>query len=188
MLTVKLLRAISIFMFFLSITSHTSADNKLNGGVHWRRPDNTAHPILLYYHNHATSNNDIYWLVNHSAEHYRNNNTNLKPSFASNSTYPHIDIIEGTYTGSSDNFIGQARTTYNASTMHISFVEIRLNRRYGWSFAQWDHVICQEWGHALGLGHRYTDTSCMNDTPSKLGNMRHAEWHDYDLLRTLHNH
>ncbi len=46
-------------------------------------------------------------------------------------------------------------------------------------------VLCQEFGHVLGLDHQLTD-SCMNDDPTSLGSWVSPNAHDYEQLEQLY--
>lgn len=79
---------------------------------------------------------------------------------------------------------------------HITKGEVKLNTRllnnYGADAA--DHVLCQELGHVLGLGHNRDglsggtpDDSCMNDQPSAgLGAYTSPNSHDTDQLNAIY--
>jgi len=70
---------------------------------------------------------------------------------------------------------------------HISKGRVVLNTLYYWSLdtEEWDHVLCQEIGHVLGLDHRDAPGTCMNDhvldapTPGT---------HDLQTLNDLYAH
>jgi len=83
---------------------------------------------------------------------------------------------------------------------HIQQGAVRLNDNYVGLGAQYGtaeyrrHVICQEYGHILGLGHQSTDggslNTCMdyyyNQAGDTLSTTPNA--HDYDELRTIYAH
>ena len=52
-------------------------------------------------------------------------------------------------------------TPENNSTNHISSVYIDYNDRYALSASEHRQVACQEQGHAMGMGHNSSLSSCM---------------------------
>ncbi len=77
---------------------------------------------------------------------------------------------------------------------HITKGEVKLNTRLLNSYptAAADHVLCQEIGHVLGLGHnRVNDSSpdnatCMNDSLATLGQYTTPNGHDQDELNDIY--
>ncbi len=100
--------------------------------------------------------------------------------------------------GSSVQWLGLARIFIDGDG-HITKGEVKLNTTYleiyeasypGIS----DHVLCQELGHVLGLGHNRDgltggtpDDSCMNDQ-FHLGEYPAPNSHDTDQLNLIYNH
>jgi hypothetical protein len=79
------------------------------------------------------------------------------------------------------------------SNGHISQGTSKMNDSYSSSFASQDerrHVMCQELGHTLGLGHTSEDGSsqgtCMDYSQSP--NSTAPNQHDYDQLASQYNH
>ena len=77
---------------------------------------------------------------------------------------------------------------------HITKAEVKLNTRLlsNYSLAAADHVLCQELGHVLGLGHNPTgaaggtpDDSCMNG--ADLGAYPSPNGHDEDQLNLIYD-
>ncbi len=77
------------------------------------------------------------------------------------------------------------------SRRRIVDATVRLNEWYwanGWvqGLAARQHVLCQEFGHVLGLDHR-PGRSCMNDDLSVLGDWVRPSFHDYDQLDQIYS-
>ena len=73
---------------------------------------------------------------------------------------------------------------------HITKGEVKLNTRLLASKGEdaADHVLCQELGHVLGLGHnRDSLTTCMNDTAT-LGSATSPNTHDTQQLTSIYGH
>ncbi|MFN2556391.1 MAG: hypothetical protein ABR592_05870 [Nitriliruptorales bacterium] len=68
---------------------------------------------------------------------------------------------------------------------------VRLNEWY-WAtgrvqgLAARRHVLCQEFGHVLGLDHQLAQ-SCMNDHPTALGDWVTPSLHDYEQLEYIYS-
>ncbi len=78
---------------------------------------------------------------------------------------------------------------------HITKGEVKLNTKYleyyeanGYPGIA-DHVLCQEIGHVLGLGHNRTqDDTCMNDQEFVGADLTSPNFHDTDQLNLIYNH
>lgn len=76
------------------------------------------------------------------------------------------------------------------SRQRIVDARVRLNDWY-WAtgrvqgLAARQHVLCQEFGHVLGLDH-WLGQSCMNDDPGALGDWVRPARHDYDQLEQIY--
>ena len=79
---------------------------------------------------------------------------------------------------------------------HIQEGKVELNVRYlnSLTAAEWDHVLCQEIGHTLGLDHNRDgatggnpDNTCMNDQ-GHLGEYTAPNIHDLEQLLAIYNH
>ena len=69
-------------------------------------------------------------------------------------------------------------------------IELSDNRAPGgsWSFTKRRHVVCHELGHALGVGHRYTENgTCMDDNWAADAS-RFPDAHDIAAVDKLHAH
>ena len=84
-------------------------------------------------------------------------------------------------------WLGQARIFIDGD--HITKAEVKLNTRllnsYGAAAA--DHVLCQEIGHVLGLGHNRDGDTCMNDW-AVLGSQTSPNIHDTAQLNLIYGH
>ncbi len=91
----------------------------------------------------------------------------------------------------SNGWLGLA--SINISGSHITQGSSKMNDSYlssGYTNTQRRHVMCQEIGHTLGLGHTSEDGSDQNtcmDYSNDLGNPSPNQ-HDYDMLLSLYKH
>ena len=73
---------------------------------------------------------------------------------------------------------------------HITKGKVELNTIYSLTPIQWDHVLCQELGHVLGLDHNRIDVdTCMNDIASLGANDADSpNDHDKTELNAIYAH
>lgn len=95
------------------------------------------------------------------------------------------------------NVLGMAKLYYNTNNQdkygryYISYVKIQINEYYfnrGYSYNQWQQVLCHEIGHGLPLDHQSEDgsdqNSCM-DYSKSLDN-KYPDYEDLDILDRLY--
>jgi len=70
---------------------------------------------------------------------------------------------------------------------HITAGRVTLNNLYRNSLTlnEWDHVLCQEIGHVLGLDHSHDTNSCMND---QILSAPQPNTHDNQQLNIIYAH
>jgi len=94
----------------------------------------------------------------------------------------------------SQSWLGLARIFIDENG-HITKGEVKLNTQYldyyeanGYAGIA-DHVLCQEIGHVLGLGHNRTqDDTCMNDQEFVGSDLTSPNFHDTEQLNVIYNH
>lgn len=89
-------------------------------------------------------------------------------------------------------YLGIAEVLVDTSTGHILRGRVTLNHRYlkdgnlyGYDADDRMHVLCQEFGHVLGLDHQ-AGASCMNDDNSTLGDYTVPNSDDIITLNALY--
>ena len=96
------------------------------------------------------------------------------------------------YTYGSNGWLGLASINLDSSG-HINQGSVKINDSYSSSFSsqneRW-HVMCQELGHTLGLGHTSEDGStqntCMDYSQSSTSTAPNS--HDYNMLASIYGH
>ncbi len=95
------------------------------------------------------------------------------------------------YTYGQNGWLGLASINLDSSG-HINQGSVKVNDSYQSSFtpAEKNHVMCQEMGHTIGLGHTSENGSsqntCMDYSTSTTSQWPNA--HDYDELRIIYQH
>lgn len=123
--------------------------------IHWAR-SNTTH-AYWYVEDHTGAAWPVY-----SAQITWNKSCCVGAYYAGtrcSSSYHCVPAYEGYYGAG---FLGATSISYDTSH-HIVSVKIYYNDSYSLTRSQHLHVTCQEQGHAMGLGHSVSSTSCMND-------------------------
>jgi hypothetical protein len=94
----------------------------------------------------------------------------------------------------SQSWLGLARIFIDENG-HITKGEVKLNTQYldyyeaNGYLGIADHVLCQEIGHVLGLGHNRTqDDTCMNDQAFEGFDLTSPNNHDIEQLNAIYNH
>jgi hypothetical protein len=170
------------------------------GNYHWAR---TANPFTVELDNNVTSAWASY-LSTASADWTTSsvlNTTVLSGSFGSRSsctpTTGHVEVCNAAY--GSTGWLGIASISVSGS--HITSAYVKVNDTY---FNQATYntpayrrlVMCQEVGHAFGLGHQDENQtnpnlgSCMDYTRNPAGppSNEHPNSHDYSLLQSIYSH
>lgn len=99
------------------------------------------------------------------------------------SGYHCVPVHDANY--GNNGWLGLTTINYDPSTSHINTASIQFNDYYNPTATARQHTSCQEEGHAQGLAHLNTASSCMNDTTLTYTS---PVQHDYDELNTIYNH
>lgn len=180
----KMLIATALVGLLLAAATGAFADHAW-GVYHWRS-DNLSPTVV------DTTSSPLYDVGAGVAE-WAALGTAIQPTLV-NGRKGNIKVTEG----SSVQWLGLARIFIDGEG-HITKGEVKLNTTYLEIYEATypgisDHVLCQELGHVLGLGHNRDgltggspDDSCMNDQ-GHLGEYTAPNSHDTDQLNLIYNH
>lgn len=168
-------------VLFIAVTA-ASADHAWNG-YHWRS-DNLAPTVV-------DKTSSTAFDVPAAVAEWRNLGIPIVPQMTAGSA-----DVEVVVKRMNANWLGVARISVDSSTGHIQAGRVELNQLYlnSLTFAQWDHVVCQELGHIWGLDHNFDgatggtpDNTCMNSS-LHLGEYTSPNSHDAEQLNAIYNH
>jgi len=189
-----------------------AADHALSGGYHWARTTNPANVrILNSLTDAAPTSWRSAWLPRVIADWDQSAVIDFTviagPSTPKQcrATFGHVNVCNGTY--GRNGVWGSAQ--YWTRGVHFTQVVVRMNDTYfddeqyfaqfvplgGGSASEWRrYTLCQELGHALGLGHNDEN----NDTTTRPGTCMDYTWnsgvaqspnqHDYTELESIYAH
>lgn len=162
------------------------------GGYHWAR---TANPFNLKLGDNVSATWDPY-LATTSSDWSQSTvlNTNVVAGQSTKRCRPtsgRVEVCSSTY--GQNGWLGLAQIWLSSG--HISQGAVKVNDTY-FNMPQYNnsaernHVMCQEVGHTIGLGHTSEDGSsqgtCMDYSQSL--SSQHPNQHDYDQLGIIYAH
>lgn len=189
----RLLGVIALAMAMLAAFFPTGSEaSHAWGNYHWGR---TSNPFTLKIGDNVTSAWDSY-LNTTVSDWTQAQDINLtkvagQSTKRCSATAGRVEVCNGTY--GSNGWLGIAQIWLSGG--HISQGTVKLNDTY-FQMAQYNtpeernHVMCQEVGHTLGLGHTSEDgtsqRTCMDYSQDP--NSQHPNSHDYSMLSTIYSH
>lgn len=186
--------AVAASLAFLSFPVETNA-NHAWGNYHWAR---TSNPFTIKVVDSNTSNWDS--ALNLALSDWSQSSVlNMAWTAGSDTqnTRKRCSMVSGQVRSCNaaygfNGWLGLA--SINITGVHITQGSAKMNDSYfsggGYSETNRRHVMCQELGHTLGLGHTSEDGSDQNtcmDYSNDLGNPS-PNAHDYDQLATIYSH
>lgn len=190
----KLVFLLAIPVLLLIIVSSNGVNAAHSwGNYHWARTNN---PFLLKLNGNLSSswqpylsNTSTDWSVSNMLDTYvvlsYKNPKTCKP------TLGQIEVCNAIY--GSNGWLGLAQIWISGS--HITQGVVKMNDTYMTrspynTIAEKNHVMCQEVGHVLGLGHQDESGAdlgtCMDYSMSD--NSQHPNSHDYYMLEQIYSH
>lgn len=178
----------------LSVSMTASASHSWNN-YHWAR--NTSSFTLKVIDSNSTSWDDELALALSQWTQSTKLNMQVTSYDSSTSARQQCRAVVGkvrscNYTYGSNGWLGLASINIDANG-HITQGTSKMNDSYSSSFASQNerrHVMCQELGHTLGLGHTSEDGStqntCMDYSQSSTSTAPNA--HDYSQLLSIYGH
>ncbi len=175
----KMLAVTVALTVLLAAVTVASADHSWNG-YHW--PSDNLAPAI------KDKTSSSLYDVSAGVTEWANLGTPIQPTLT-DAKKGNITVSEQT----SQFWLGLARIFLEDG--HITKGEVKLNTQSleyyeanGYPGIA-DHVLCQEIGHVLGLGHNRTqDDTCMNDQEFVGADLTSPNFHDTDQLNLIYNH
>lgn len=188
----RLLFSAAIAAFTVAMPLAAQANHSWNG-YHWAR---TANPFTLQLGNNLSSSWQPYlsttsadWSVSDVLD--TSVVSGNKAPRTCKPTLGRVEVCNATY--GSNGWLGLAQIWVNGD--HITQGTVKMNDTYMNrspynTAAEKNHVMCQEVGHTLGLGHQdetgLSLGTCMDYSQSLAS--QHPNQHDYDELSAIYGH
>ncbi len=185
----KVLAAAVALAVLLAAVTVASADHSWNG-YHWEKTGDTVSPTV------KNKTSSSLYDVPAGVTEWANLGTPIQPTLT-DAKKGNITVSEQT----SQFWLGLARIFVEDG--HITKGEVKLNTTYlayyeanGYPGLA-DHVLCQELGHVLGLGHNRDETgsdadnnpeTCMNDQEFVGLDLTSPNFHDTQQLNLIYSH
>lgn len=186
------LLAIPVLLLIFVSSSGVNASHSW-GNYHWARKNN---PFLLKLNSNLTLSWQPYLSTTSTDWSFSNIlDTSVMPGYKNPKTCKptngQIEVCNASY--GSNGWLGLAQIWISGS--HITQGVVKMNDTYMTRFpydtvAEKNHVMCQEVGHVLGLGHQDESGAdwgtCMDYSMSD--NSQHPNAHDYYMLEQIYSH